>query len=205
LSRALTTATAVRLDSADISSPPAIESAHALAGALEAGRELGPDGLIVVNLSGRGVLVIADLAGLRGPACGKVILPLRLYWSPAGRIWDLDDPYTLREMYQVVLNEAIREGELAGWLNGPRLVLMTSRLEYPARESGSGVWYYRSYFELSRTAIGIDLRFLLTDLSGRVIRGPPERCDGRHCTNAIPMSNFRSDDCPQEQSAEAWL
>jgi tryptophan synthase beta chain len=33
---------------------PAIESAHALAGALEVGRELGPDGLIVVNLSGRG-------------------------------------------------------------------------------------------------------------------------------------------------------
>ena len=33
---------------------PAIESAHALAGALEMGRELGPDGLILVNLSGRG-------------------------------------------------------------------------------------------------------------------------------------------------------
>ena len=33
---------------------PAIESAHALAGALELGRELGPDGLIIVNLSGRG-------------------------------------------------------------------------------------------------------------------------------------------------------
>jgi tryptophan synthase beta chain len=33
---------------------PAIESAHALAGALEIGRDLGPDGLIVVNLSGRG-------------------------------------------------------------------------------------------------------------------------------------------------------
>jgi len=33
---------------------PAIESAHALAGALDIGRELGPDGLIVVNLSGRG-------------------------------------------------------------------------------------------------------------------------------------------------------
>ena len=33
---------------------PAIESAHALAGALDLGRELGPDGLIVVNLSGRG-------------------------------------------------------------------------------------------------------------------------------------------------------
>jgi tryptophan synthase beta chain len=33
---------------------PAIESAHALAGALELGRELGKDGLILVNLSGRG-------------------------------------------------------------------------------------------------------------------------------------------------------
>jgi tryptophan synthase beta chain len=33
---------------------PAIESAHALAGALEVGRELGPGSLIVVNLSGRG-------------------------------------------------------------------------------------------------------------------------------------------------------
>ncbi|GAB3274347.1 tryptophan synthase subunit beta [Parasphingorhabdus pacifica] len=33
---------------------PAIESAHALAGVLELGRELGPEGLIVVSLSGRG-------------------------------------------------------------------------------------------------------------------------------------------------------
>ncbi|UGY90836.1 tryptophan synthase subunit beta [Streptomyces gobiensis] len=33
---------------------PAIESAHALAGALELGKELGPDGLVLVNLSGRG-------------------------------------------------------------------------------------------------------------------------------------------------------
>ncbi|MDT0544371.1 tryptophan synthase subunit beta [Streptomyces lonegramiae] len=33
---------------------PAIESAHALAGALEVGRELGSDGLVLVNLSGRG-------------------------------------------------------------------------------------------------------------------------------------------------------
>ncbi|MEE1942219.1 tryptophan synthase subunit beta [Streptomyces sp. TRM 70361] len=33
---------------------PAIESAHALAGALDLGRELGPDALLLVNLSGRG-------------------------------------------------------------------------------------------------------------------------------------------------------
>ncbi|MFD3444815.1 tryptophan synthase subunit beta [Microbacteriaceae bacterium 4G12] len=33
---------------------PAIESAHALAGTLELGRKLGPDSVILVNLSGRG-------------------------------------------------------------------------------------------------------------------------------------------------------
>jgi tryptophan synthase beta chain len=33
---------------------PALESAHALAGALQVGRELGPDAVLLVNLSGRG-------------------------------------------------------------------------------------------------------------------------------------------------------
>lgn len=33
---------------------PAIESAHALAGAIKLGKELGPDGVILVSLSGRG-------------------------------------------------------------------------------------------------------------------------------------------------------
>ncbi|WP_156172485.1 pyridoxal-phosphate dependent enzyme, partial [Rathayibacter toxicus] len=33
---------------------PAIETAHALAGTLELGRELGPEATILVNLSGRG-------------------------------------------------------------------------------------------------------------------------------------------------------
>jgi tryptophan synthase beta chain len=33
---------------------PAIESAHALAGAMQVGKEIGPDGVILVNLSGRG-------------------------------------------------------------------------------------------------------------------------------------------------------
>jgi tryptophan synthase beta chain len=53
---------------------PAIESAHALAGALELGRELGPDAVILVNLSGRGdkdVETAARYFGLRtegGPA-----------------------------------------------------------------------------------------------------------------------------------------
>ena len=42
---------------------PAIESAHALAGALEVGAELGPDGLILVNLSGRGDKDMETAAG----------------------------------------------------------------------------------------------------------------------------------------------
>ena len=33
---------------------PAIESAHALAGVLDLGKELGPESVILVNLSGRG-------------------------------------------------------------------------------------------------------------------------------------------------------
>ena len=33
---------------------PAIETAHALAGAMDVGRELGPTGSILINLSGRG-------------------------------------------------------------------------------------------------------------------------------------------------------
>ncbi|GAA1758906.1 tryptophan synthase subunit beta [Luedemannella helvata] len=48
---------------------PAIESAHALAGALRVARELGPDATIVVNLSGRGdkdVATAGDYFGLFG-------------------------------------------------------------------------------------------------------------------------------------------
>jgi tryptophan synthase beta chain len=41
---------------------PAIESAHALAGALDLGRELGPDGVVLVNLSGRGDKDVATAA-----------------------------------------------------------------------------------------------------------------------------------------------
>jgi tryptophan synthase beta chain len=46
---------------------PALESAHALAGALQIGREFGPDGLLLVNLSGRGdkdVATVSERLGL---------------------------------------------------------------------------------------------------------------------------------------------
>jgi tryptophan synthase beta chain len=46
---------------------PAIETAHALAGAMIVGRELGPDALLLINLSGRGdkdVQTAADYFGI---------------------------------------------------------------------------------------------------------------------------------------------
>ena len=50
---------------------PAIESAHALAGALQLGRELGPDAVILVNLSGRGDKDVQTAATYFGLAAAK--------------------------------------------------------------------------------------------------------------------------------------
>jgi tryptophan synthase beta chain len=50
---------------------PAIESSHALAGALELGRELGPDAVILVNLSGRGDKDVATAAAWFGLDLGE--------------------------------------------------------------------------------------------------------------------------------------
>jgi tryptophan synthase beta chain len=49
---------------------PAIESAHAVAGALQLATELGPDAVIVVNLSGRGDKDMHTAAGWFGLATG---------------------------------------------------------------------------------------------------------------------------------------
>jgi hypothetical protein len=80
---------------------------------------------------GRRVLVINDLAALRGPVCGDVVLPLRLFWSPPGRVFDLDDPFMLRSMYQVVLGEAIRAEELTTYLNAEKLTAVWPELYLP--------------------------------------------------------------------------
>jgi tryptophan synthase beta chain len=45
---------------------PALESSHALAGALQVGKELGPDGLILVSLSGRGDKDVATASAWLG-------------------------------------------------------------------------------------------------------------------------------------------
>jgi tryptophan synthase beta chain len=57
---------------------PAIESAHAIAGAVDLAAELGPDGMILVNLSGRGdkdVETAARWFGLLDSGCGRAQCP----------------------------------------------------------------------------------------------------------------------------------
>ena len=49
---------------------PAIESSHALAGALTLGRELGPEAIVLVNLSGRGDKDVHTAAGYFGIPLG---------------------------------------------------------------------------------------------------------------------------------------
>ena len=53
---------------------PAIESAHALAGAVELAKELGPDATILVNLSGRGDKDVHTAAEFFGLIDGPVLL-----------------------------------------------------------------------------------------------------------------------------------
>lgn len=79
---------------------------------------------------GRRVLVIDDLADLRGPVTGSVALPLRLFWHP-NRTFDLDDPGIMRWVYQVVLREAAKPDDLASYLNGDALVTLWPDLRLP--------------------------------------------------------------------------
>ena len=78
---------------------------------------------------GRGVLVAASLADLRGPVHGSVEMPIWLFWYP-DRTFDLDEPGMLPWMYQIVLREARRPEDL-GYLNGDRLVTMWPDLYLP--------------------------------------------------------------------------
>jgi plasmid stability protein len=81
---------------------------------------------------GRAVLVITELSDLRGPAGGRIVLPTRLHREPAGQVFDLDEPWLLREAYQVVLTEATGALDLAAWINGPQLIEAWPELYLPA-------------------------------------------------------------------------
>jgi len=78
---------------------------------------------------GRGVLVAARLADLRGPVHGTVELPIWLFWHP-DRTFDLVQPGMLAWMYQTVLREASRPADLA-YLNEDMLLSLWPGLFLP--------------------------------------------------------------------------
>jgi len=72
---------------------PAIESAHALAGAMKIGKELGPDGVVLVNRSGRGDKDVDTAARWFGLLSGEDIV----------------------EAEQIKAEEPVAEAEGSGW------------------------------------------------------------------------------------------
>ena len=115
----------------------AVASLRDALGALEPllGQETAPAAVAHAVLHqarpGRAGLVAASLADLRGPAHGVVELPLRLFWSAPDRTFDLDQPSMLQAMYEAVLREASRPGDLASYLNGEVLVAVWPELFLP--------------------------------------------------------------------------
>jgi hypothetical protein len=78
---------------------------------------------------GRAALVATRLADLTAPVHGTVELPIWLFWYP-DRTFDLDEPGMLPWVYQTVLREASRAGDLA-YLNGEALVALWPDLYLP--------------------------------------------------------------------------
>jgi DNA invertase Pin-like site-specific DNA recombinase len=80
---------------------------------------------------GRRVLVIGDLADLRGPVTGSVELPLRLFWSLPDHHFNLDDFDMRRWYYETVLREASRPEDLTTYLDAATLTSLWPDLFLP--------------------------------------------------------------------------
>lgn len=78
----------------------------------------------------RPVVVVDDLARLRGPAAGVVTLPITLNWTPRTR-YDLGTDTAARSLYQVVLREARSEDEIETYLNPDLLRRLWPSLTLP--------------------------------------------------------------------------
>ncbi len=80
---------------------------------------------------GRQAVVAASLADLRGPVSGAVQLPLRLFWSLPDHEFDLDDRDMRLWLYQTVLREASRPGDLSAYLDSGLLAELWPQLYLP--------------------------------------------------------------------------
>jgi hypothetical protein len=101
-----------------------------------AGEAAGPAAVIVSPrhvYQGRPVLVVRDLADLRGPASGTVTLPLEVFWSGTedSSRFDLGSPVRLKVMYRTVVREARTPEHLTGYLDGATLISLWPRLVLP--------------------------------------------------------------------------
>ncbi len=56
-----------------------------------------------------------------GLGSGTAAFPLRLFWSPVGLPFRLDNLDELHQMYEVVFQEAVHPAELTSFTHGPTL------------------------------------------------------------------------------------
>ncbi len=80
---------------------------------------------------GRRVVVAPSLSDLRGPTEGTVELPLWLFWSCPGHVFDLGDGDMRRWLYQTVLREASRPEDLTAYLDADTLTALWPDLYLP--------------------------------------------------------------------------
>jgi hypothetical protein len=80
---------------------------------------------------GRQAVVVSSLAELRGPVEGTVKLPLWLFWSRPGHVFDLSDPDLRQWLYETVLREASGPEDLTRYLDGDTLVALWPDLYLP--------------------------------------------------------------------------
>jgi hypothetical protein len=80
---------------------------------------------------GRRVIVVTDLASLRGPVHGTVEFQLRRYWSSTDRTFDLDKPYMRRWYHQGAGREASRPEDLTHHLHRDTLIGLWPDLYLP--------------------------------------------------------------------------
>lgn len=80
---------------------------------------------------GRRAVVAASLADLRGPVEGSIELPVWLFWSSPGHVFDLADRDMRRWLYQTVLREASSAEDLATYLDGDTLIAVWPDLYLP--------------------------------------------------------------------------
>jgi hypothetical protein len=81
----------------------------------------------------RPVVVAESLAALRGPDSGVVELPQRLCRSGGQRVFDMSDTDQVLDMYELLLEHARAQADLAEYANGELLGRLWSEPFLPPR------------------------------------------------------------------------